>query len=462
MTTIAKLSHLALVLGVTGAGACNYDIANPNTPDVIGENPNRSQVAATANGILIATRADVADWALDGAIFGREAYRIDLSDPRFVQEMMQGPLDPGSGAFGGDHWAEEYAAIRTANDLLAVISTASALTAEEQSAVMGFARTLQAYNFLIILDAHSQDSIPIDVGTDVTAAPAPFGSNADAYAHVESLLDQAVTDLTAAGASAFPFSLPGGFAGFNTPATFIKFNRALRAREAVYRGDFAGALTFLAASFYTPAPPLDLGVYMDFSAGPGDFANPLAIDPQNGENFGHPSLRTQAQLRPPTPTSPLGDPDLRFTTKLVQRPSRSGGTTNTVPVQQISSDLGWIRYPSPNTPIPLIKNEELVLLHAEASIGLGDLGTALTDINLVRTTSGGLAPLPGFADQTAAITELLYNKRYSLMYEGGHSWIDYRRYGRTADLKSFDRVGPPPDVIFPTLPIPTAEVQARQ
>jgi hypothetical protein len=456
MTTNAKLSHLALVLGVIGGGACSFDIANPNTPDVIGDNPNRSEVAATANGILIATRADVADWALDGGIFGREAYRIDPSDPRFAQEMMQGPLDPGSVAFGGDHWIEEYAAIRTANDLLKVIGTATALTAEEQAAVSGFARTFQAYNFLIVLDAHTQDSIPIDVGTDVTAAPAPFRTNADAYANVEALLDQALSDLTAAGTTAFPFSLPNGFAGFNTPATFIKFNRALRARVAVYRGDFAGALTYLAASFYTPAPPLDLGVYMDFSAGPGDFANPLAIDPQNGENFGHPSLRTQAQLQP------SGDPDLRFLTKLVQRPSRSGGTTDTDPVQQISSDLGWIRYPSPNTPIPLIKNEELVLLHAEASIGLNDLGTALTDINLVRTTSGGLAPLAGFADQAAALTELLYNKRYSLMFEGGHSWIDYRRYGRTADLKSFDRVGPPPDVIFATLPIPTPEVQARQ
>ncbi len=456
MTTITKLSALALVLGVIGSGACSFDIANPNTPDVIGEDPNRSEVAATANGILIATRADMADWALDGAIFGREAYRIDPSDPRFAQELMQGPLDPGSRAFGGDHWAEEYAAIRTANDLLAVINTASALTAEEQSAVSGFARTLQAYNFLIILDSHSQDSIPIDVGTDVTAPPAPFGSNADAYLHVENLLDAAVTDLTAAGSAAFPFSLPGGFTGFNTPANFIKFNRALRARVAVYRGDFGGALTFLAGSFYSPGAPLDQGVYMDFSAGPGDFANPLAISPQTGENFGHPTLRTQAQLQL------NGDPDLRFLTKLVTRPSRSGGTTDTDPIQQISSDLGWTRYPSPNSPIPFIKNEELILLHAEASIGLSDLGTALTDINLVRTTSGGLAPLAGFADQNAALTELLYNKRYSLMYEGGHSWIDYRRYGRTADLRSIDRVGPPPDVIFSTLPIPNAEVQARQ
>jgi starch-binding outer membrane protein, SusD/RagB family len=454
--TITKLSRQALVFGAMALGACSFEIENPNTPDIIGANPNRSQVASTANGILIATRADVADWALDGAIFGREAYRIDPSDPRFAQELLQGPLDPGSRAFGGDHWAEEYAAIRTANDLLAVVGTASALTAEEQSAVSGFARTFQAYNFLIILDSHSQDSIPIDVGTDVTAEPAPFRSRADAFAHVANLLDSAVTDLTAAGSTAFPFSLPGGFTGFNTPATFTLFNRALRARVAVYLTDYAGALTFLAGSFYNPGAPLDLGVYMDFSAGPGDFPNPLAISPQTGENFGHPSLRTQAQLQPD------GNLDQRFLDKLVTRPSRSGGTTNTTPPQLISSDLGWIRYPSPNTPIPFIKNEELILLHAEASIGLGDLGTALTDINLVRTTSGGLAPLLAFADQTAAITELLYNKRYSLMYEGGHSWIDYRRYGRATDLKSFDRVGPPPDVIFSSLPIPTAEVLPRE
>ena len=139
MTTNGKLSRLALVALIAVTGSCSFDIDNPNSPDVIGENPTRSEVAATANGILIATRADMGDWALDGGIFGREAYRFDGSDPRFVGEMMQGPLDPGSPPFGGDHWAEEFAAIRTANDLLAVLGTASALTAAEQSAASGFA-----------------------------------------------------------------------------------------------------------------------------------------------------------------------------------------------------------------------------------------------------------------------------------------------------------------------------------
>ena len=86
----------------------------------------------------------------------------------------------------------------------------------------------------------------------------------------------------------------------------------------------------------------------------------------------------------------------------------------------------------------MIKNEELILLRAEANIGLSDLGdAAVTDINLVRQTSGGLAPYAGAVDQPSLLNELLYNKRYSLMYEGGHSWIDYRRYG--CDSRPYSR-----------------------
>jgi hypothetical protein len=446
-----RLTRVALALLVI-VGACNYDITNQNSPSVIGENPSAGQVGAASRGILIATRQDIADWALDGAIWGREAYRIDAADPRFVQEMMQGPLDPGSRAFGGDHWLEPYSAIRSANDLLAVIGTASSLTAEQQSAVSGFAHTLQAYNFLIILGSHTQDQIPIDVGIDAGGTPAPFATNAEAWTHVITLLDQAATELQGA---AFPFTLPPGFTGFDTPATFLQFNRALRARVAVYRGDFTGALTYLGQSFLNIAAPLDRGVYIDFGTGPGDVANPLAISPQTGENFGHPSLETQAQLQPG------GALDQRYLNKLVKRPSRSGGTTNTDPPQLLSSDLGWIRYPSPSSPIPLIKNEELILLRAEANIGLSDFLNAVTDINLVRQASGGLAAYAGVVDQPSLLAELLYNKRYSLMYEGAHSWIDYRRYGLTASLKAFDRVGPLPDQIFLTLPIPTAELLPR-
>jgi hypothetical protein len=451
MTPILKTAHVVLLLGVVATGACNFDIANPNSPDPLGQNPTRSEVAGAANGLLVGTRIDLADWVLDAAILGREAYRFDGSDPRFTGELLQGPLDPGGNAFGGDHWNEPYANIRNAKALLAVVGTSQDLSVEEQSATSGFARTIEALEFLNVVNGHTQDSIPIDVVGDVTGQLAPFRSHADAMAEIVGLLDQAEAEL-AAGGAAFPFTLPNGFAGFNTPANFIKFNRALRARVAVYLNDWAGALTALAASFMNPALPLSFGVYVDHGTGPGDFANPLAQDPEVGENFAHPSLETDAQLQP------SGAPDQRFLDKVIQRQTRSVGSGN----GQLSSHLGWIRYSTPATPIPLIRNEELILLHAEASIGLSDLPTATDDINLVRTTAGHLDPIGIPATPEAALDALLYEKRYSLLYEGGHRWIDMRHYGRLAQLPIDRPANTPPDVIFATLPIPTAEVLPRQ
>jgi hypothetical protein len=444
-----RQTHVLLLLAALGTGACSFDLnTNPNAPDAIGENPGRPEVAATAIGMLLALRSDFADFALDIGIIGREAYRFDTADPRFSAELLQGPLDPGTTAFGGDHWAEEFSSIRGGNNLLAVLPTAEALTAEEQSATSGYVKTLQALDFLLILDTHTQDSIPIAVGTDVTAPPAPFVTNAAAFAHVAELLDQGQTEL-AAGGTAFPFALPPGFAGFDTPATFTQFNRALRARVAVYQNQFADALTALAASFINPAGPLDRGVYMNFGTGAGDFANPLAVDPETGANLAHPSLATGAQLQ--TDGVSL---DRRFLEKIIVRQASASSVG-------LTSNLGWIRYPTPAAPIPIIKNEELILLRAEASIGLNDLATALTDINTVRTLSGGLPALGGFADATAALNELLYNKLYSLLYEGGHRWIDARHYDRLNTLPIDRPTGPTPDVVFPTLPIPNAETLAR-
>jgi hypothetical protein len=439
-----------LLLGAIAVGACSFDLStNPNSPDPIGANPSRVQVGVAANGMLIAFRTDFADFPLDMGIIGREVLRFDGSDPRFTSELLHGPLDPGGDAFGGDHWADQYQSIRGGNLILAVLPTASELSAEEQSATSGYVKTIQALNYLIILNAHTQDSIPIVTDTSVTAEPAPFQSNAAAFQHVVNLLQESAAEL-AAGGSAFPFALPAGFSGFNTPSTFRTFNRGLLGRVEVYRGNFTEALAALAESFLDPAAPLELGVYMDYGTGPGDLANPLAIDPQQGENFAHPSLETGAQLQADGVTL-----DQRFVDKIVSRPVGSA--------DDLSSDLGWIRYPSPATPIPIIKNEELILLRAEASIRNGDLGTALTDINTVRTLSGNLAPLASLGTPDQAIIELLYNRLYSLLFEGGHRWIDARRYDRlgTLPLDRTTRPGFPPDQVFSTLPIPNDETNPR-
>jgi hypothetical protein len=443
-----------LLLAALAAGACDFDQStSPNSPDPIGANPARAEVQTAVDGMLIAFRTDFADFALDMGIFGREVLRFDPSDLRFTGELLRGPLDPGGDPFGGDHWADQYAAIRGGNLILSVLPTATELSAEEQSALSGYVKTIQALNYLMILNTHTQDSIPIVTDTTVVAPPVAFSTNAQAWDFLITLLEEGKAELTAGGAG-FPFTLPQGFRGFNTPATFLQFNRALRARVAVYRNDFAGALTALAESFLDPTAPFDLGVYMDFGTGPGDFANPHALDPQQGENFAHPSLETGAQFQ-----EPLADSirDQRFLDKVVPRTVTS--------FDNLTSDLGWIRYPTPNTPIPIIKNEELILLRAEANIGLSNLSGALPDINTVRTLSGRLPALAGFADADAALNELLYNKVYSLMFEGAHRWIDARHYGRLDSLpidRPSPEFDPTPDVVFSTLPIPTDETLPRQ
>jgi starch-binding outer membrane protein, SusD/RagB family len=111
-------------------------------------------------------------------------------------------------------------------------------------------------------------------------------------------------------------------------------------------------------------------------------------------------------------------------------------------------------------PIPWIHNEELLLLRAEIRWHTNDRQGAIDDINLVRLHAGGLGPanLTPASPTADFVTELLYNRTYSLLWTQGTRWVDARRYGRTASLP-IDRPG---DIIYPNMIIPAAECDARQ
>ena len=121
----------------------------------------------------------------------------------------------------------------------------------------------------------------------------------------------------------------------------------------------------------------------------------------------------------------------------------------------MTSDVQFTLYDSPSASIPWVKNEELILLRAEAYIGLEQYGSAETDINRIRTASGGLEPVTLTASN--AVGELLYNRLYSLMWEYGHTWIDARRYGRLGDLPTDN--GDP--YVTDAMPIPANECFPR-
>ena len=466
------IAGLTLV-GALTVGACNFDLTNPNSPPPIGPNATPDQVRSAAVGLLVALRVDVARWVLNSAILGREGYRLDTADPRFTTELLTGPLDPSNDAFGGGQWATELRAIQSGYAILNVIGSAQ-ITAGQRDAVRGFVHTLQAVAFLMVLNSHTEDSIPIDVNRTTSQPLAPFVSNDSAYKHVLSLLDSAKTELQAA--SAFSFDPGPGFTGFNTPATFLKVNRALAARVQAYRASpskpgvgctacWDSVLTDLSASFVDPAATLDAGVYHVYSTGNQDVTNALSQDPASAIQLAHPAVKDSAETQNASTLL-----DRRFLAKVTDRKAATATVPDTFSVACLKSALSWIRYPTPNSSVPIIRNEELILLRAEANwfAATGSKAQAVSDLNFIRQSSGNLAASTVTTASTDAqfVNGLLHERFYSLLYEG-HRWVDMRRYGRLGQV-IIDRptgcaaAGIPKDTVFSSLPVNLFEVQARQ
>ncbi|TMQ24730.1 MAG: RagB/SusD family nutrient uptake outer membrane protein, partial [Deltaproteobacteria bacterium] len=288
---------VALGLGVTLATACDLDVPDLNNPgiDDLEANPTAVSVGAACTGLLIGNRGNTAaenGVVIQLGILGREAYNFDQADPRYIGELIQGDLNRGS-PFGGNFWAGSYANLKLGSIILHAADKVAELSAADKAAIRGFTKTIGAVDLLKVIVTHDSNGAVIDVDRDLTQPLAPIVSKDMVYAKIVSLLEDAVTDLKAAG-DAFPFLLSDGYAGFDTPATFLKFNRAIRARVALYLKDYTGALTALAASFLddTTMPDFDLGVYYSYSTKTGDTTNQII----NPNVYAHPSLQTDAQM----------------------------------------------------------------------------------------------------------------------------------------------------------------------
>lgn len=446
--TTKVTSLIVSVAVILFSGACKDlvvpDFNNTSLED-LSSNPTPTKIAQAAQGLLVGTRVGIGEQngyvSLLG-IVGRESYNFDPADPRFITEMLIGPLDGGSPAFGGNLFAAPYRNIRNANILLGATDKVVGLSAAEKSAVVGFAKTIQALDYLHVINTRDDLGAPLDVNIEPTADPAPIVAKPAVFTQISTLLDEGLAALNAGG-TAFPFALSPGFASFATPADFAKFNRALKARVEAYRGNYASVLTALNASFLDPAGSLTLGAYHSYSTGSGDTQNAL-FDPTGRAILAHPSIETDAELKPD------GTLDARVLAKVEHL---SAVRT----VQGVSTDLVFKIYSSNTSSIPIIRNEELILLRAEARFFTGDQLGALNDINLIRQTSGGLAPRGPFLNQADFVAELVKQRRYSLLFEGGHRWIDARRFGLLSTLPK----ALPTHSVPSRFPFPEAECLAR-
>lgn len=391
-------------------------------------------------------------------ILARDVYRIDASEPRYVGETLGGQADPGSFA-GGGGFAGFYTATRAANNLILALKSAPTtfFTTPQITATRGFLRTMKALDFYRV--AELRDTVGIPLQTDASQEITPIYCKPHVLTYIANLLDSANTDLTtaAAGTDTVPFKLPGGFRDFgydnDSVKYLIRFNRGIKGKVDFYRAidrsspqpallttaiaELTQALGGAPAGAVTGAE-LQKGIYYRF--------DPVVDQISN--------LRSDAKIAAnPKIADSIPTTDARHA-KIVARSTLSGqglssGFTFSFAVPSSANQVA---------PIALLKNEELVLLRAQAEIEAGQLANALLDINAVHQTYNA-APVAPAATVDAYRAAVLYEKRFSLLYEGPQRLVDLRAYGYlnaahfVAELSS--------DPYNNAFPIPRAELNAR-
>jgi len=471
------MKHVLTTGLVTGAlvalTACSSDrlnvpnYQNPTVGSITGDPVASLPLLAT--GVLRDDRTDAPGYVLGLGILGREVYNYTPTEGRNTSGWLTSDVSNNTSFGGGALWTGPYATLRDIFFTSAVLESATStqISDAKKNATRGFLHTTEAYSDLQLINTRNDLGMVVQLNQDQNQLSS-FVTRDSAFNYIVGELNKAQTELTAAGAgTTFPFTFHSGYAGFTTADTYLKFNRALAARVNAYRASlgvggcavqdpvcYQTVLTNLSQSFLDTTRSLTLGVYQVFSAAPGDLANGNS-NQSTSAIVAHFKADSGIKLRAD------GTKDLRFQNKVITIAAKGPST----PALGVQTTLDYSIYALRTDPIPIIRNEELILLRAEAEYFTGDHASALVDINEIRTKSGGLAPRAAFTSDTDFIDELLYNRRESLEFEG-HRWIDMRRFGRLNQL-TIDTNSPAyagggsPHVVVSRLPIPQAECLQR-
>jgi len=482
---------------VLGVGACaDSNIPFYTEPTGVANTPGGLQNAMT--GLFAASRIEVGTYMYWMSQFARDQGNIQFDNPQNIQfGTGLTPIPNG----GTGVWDNLYRAVGTALAVIAAVPNISpAYTSQQQAALIGVAQTIEALDFMML--AETRDTLGIPVHTAANGSAGPVYCAKDAWAQIVALLDSANNSLTNAGGTPIPVKLPPGFASVSATAgpasaagSFASFNRALAAKAglelayaiartgannhptptspgspdptALTRADSAAtASAFISMSVTPPAAggftENGAGVYWDWSAQSGDLVNP--INSQLG------IWRTLVYLTGDVDTAN----DLRFKGKFI---------SDTVHVQIatsafMNSPWQFAGYPSVASPIPIIRNEGLVLIRAEIQTGLGNYATALGLVNTVRVSAGscggsctgGMVPLTPYpttddTSYTRTRNDALKEQRISTVFEaGGDRNIAIRMYGLAtiADTTwSSAAAGHQVDLHTTVVPVPASEVEGR-
>ena len=436
-----KIHYVLFALLFVGVTSCTFDEqTDPNGPSLEGVliGASINQLNNLVVGVESTMRNSLGIQTTSSGTMAREFYLFD-ADPRNTANLLgkNGSTLENSDFYSTGPWGGRYRPIKNANILIQSVNNTETITAAQKAGYIGFAQTVIAFELIEVLKSYNKARV--DVSDDLNLGPILEFN--EAIAAVRLLLDDALSNLNAAGAE-FTFDL-AGFDGFDSPSDFAKFNRATAAVAALYAGDKSGALSALNASHFSLTGALTNGPKHMFSTSSGDATNPVykgastVAEPNNGDQIiVHNSWINDAESG-----------DNRVSSKAAPRP---------LPTSQ--DDLNGTHetrlYAANISSIDMLRNEELILVYAEAQIG-NDTGEAVAAIDRIRTASG-LDPYAGTTDDASLVTEMLKQRRYSLWAEN-HRMFDLRRYNLSSTLP-VDRAG---DVVYNTLPVPLTDTQTN-
>jgi len=431
ITNISKVV-IVLITILTFTVSCTFDEEfDPNRPSLEGvlTDASANQLNNLIVGVESGMRGGVAGQTVHTGTMARELYKFD-ADPRNTGDLLgaNGATLDNNSFYSTSVWAAKYRTIKNANILLEALDNTSSVSAQSASGYRGFAKTVVAHQLIMLVKSYGRARVDVSDPTNL----GPILGESEVLSQVVSMLDDALSDLSAAGTS---FSFPlAGFDGFDTPSTFSQFNRAVKAVALVYAGNKSSALTALNSSFFNLNGDLKTGPKHVFSLNAGDFTNGLykIIDNNGDQIIVHNSFIADAEV---------GDKRVADKTIVRSDPTTQDGLNGTHQTKLYATNI---------SPIDIIRNEELVLLYAEANIPSNPI-EAVKALNVVRS-SAGLSDYSGASTESALVDELLNQRRYSFWCEN-HRMYDLRRYGKSASLP-IDRPG---DQVFNIIPIPLTE-----
>jgi len=415
--------RLALgLVAVAATVACNtgLDVTNPNSPTEQAALSNLDGVIATELGMQDQFATSFNTYVRAPALVTDEWGTASKALAADISLYTGQGIDPSYGVVS-DPYYFTYRIARTADAVLKAVPGINGISAGFAAGLTANAKLFKAMALGMAAQQYAQ--LPIDASVE-GGTPVP---RTQVFAEVISLLESARSDLA-------PYT-DADLSGFTTRSVSTGFDvrntiNAMLARYYLFSGQYQQALD---AAKRVDLTKTSLLTYPD-----------PAINPIYNYSI---VAGYVAPLRSWARSAETGDQRVGFWADTLAAPPV--GNPPTLQLAQFKL------YGTRNAPIPVYVPGEMLLIKAEAEAQLGDLPSAINDINAVRTKSGTattpgaqLPPLTALTLDTKdkILAQIAYERKYEL-FSQGLRWEDLRRLGTL--------IGVQPKVTF--LPMPQTE-----